>query len=127
MELVINVCHGGFGLSDAAVEECVKRGMTLTESDEKGHQKNPDAHFCKFNSRLFKDQHYYCNEDYGKKRNAFRSNPILVTVVKELGEKADGTLSQLKVIDIPFNSVEGWEITDYDGMERVEEIHNSWS
>jgi hypothetical protein len=124
MKIVINACYGGFGLSDAAVEECVRKGMILTEYDENGSYINPDAYFCKIDSSFGK---YYCNEGYGEKRNALRSHPVLVEVVESMGEKADGQFAELKVVDIPFDTTEGWEITEYDGYERVEEIHRSWS
>lgn len=57
--------------------------------------------------------------DYDK-----RTDPKLVECVERLGEKASGMLANLKVVIIPDN-IE-FEITDYDGMEQVEEVHRIW-
>jgi len=53
-----------------------------------------------------------------------RTDPLLIKVVEKLGNKASGTCASLKVIEIPDGIK--WEITEYDGLEQVEEIHNSW-
>ncbi|MDY6834171.1 MAG: hypothetical protein SVY53_05150 [Chloroflexota bacterium] len=53
-----------------------------------------------------------------------RSDPKLVAVVEKLGEEANGRFAKLKVVEIP-DDVE-WEISDYDGMEIVEEVHRGW-
>lgn len=47
-----------------------------------------------------------------------RHDPILVSVVEELGEEANDRLSELAIIDIP----EGYDyiIDEYDGVEGVE-------
>jgi len=46
-----------------------------------------------------------------------RSDPILVSVVEELGREADGFASELRIVDIP----DGLEymIQEYDGMENL--------
>jgi hypothetical protein len=49
----------------------------------------------------------------------------LVRVVQELGEKADGFCSKLKLVDIPTDVQ--WTIEEYDGMEWVAEKHRTWS
>jgi len=54
-----------------------------------------------------------------------RADPLLVQVVEELGEKANGSCSELRVIEIP-DDIE-WEIDEYDGMESVNEKHRSWN
>jgi hypothetical protein len=54
-----------------------------------------------------------------------RSDPLLIQVVRELGEEADGTHAELKIVEIPAD-VE-YEISEYDGMESVEEVHRSWN
>lgn len=61
---------------------------------------------------------YYCSDEE-------RADPKLVACVETLGsEKASGKLAELKVVEIPDNV--DWEISDCDGMETVEEVHNSW-
>ena len=53
-----------------------------------------------------------------------RNDPALVEVVEELGEKANGKYSDLKIVEIPDN-VE-WHIAEYDGREHVAENHRTW-
>lgn len=54
-----------------------------------------------------------------------RNDPKLVECVETLGERANGRFAKLKVVEIPDN-VE-WEITEYDGLETIEEKHRRWS
>ena len=55
-----------------------------------------------------------------------RANPKLVECVEKLGEAAShGLGSSLYVVEVP-DDVE-WTITDYDGIEQVEEVHRVWS
>ena len=53
-----------------------------------------------------------------------RDNKILVKVVKELKEEANGNCAELKIVKIPAN-IE-YEIDNYDGMESIHEKHKSW-
>ena len=53
-----------------------------------------------------------------------RTDPILIQVVETLGAEANGRFAKLRIIEIP-DDIE-WEITEYDGMESVEEVHRKW-
>jgi hypothetical protein len=53
-----------------------------------------------------------------------RTDPLLIQVVEELGDKASGKLSKLRVVEIP-DGVE-WEIDEYDGMETIHEKPRTW-
>lgn len=57
--------------------------------------------------------------------NIKRDDPILVEVVEQLGEAADGDYAELKVIEIP-DDVQ-WQIEEYDGNEWIAERHRTWS
>jgi hypothetical protein len=57
-------------------------------------------------------------------RNIERNNPILVEIVEQLGESADGCYAELKVVEIP-DDVQ-WQIEEYDGNEWVAEKHRTW-
>lgn len=65
-------------------------------------------------------------EDFSSYEKEYRTNPIVVAIVEELGEEANGGCSELEVVDIPFDSTEGWEIDEYDGLETIHETHRSW-
>jgi hypothetical protein len=115
MKVAINRCFGGFGLSDKASELCVERGMTCSEKwdDDK------DFHYDK------NDKHnkYYARDNY---KQSFRTNPIVISVIEELGVEADGDCADLDIVDIPFSSTEGWYIKEYDGQESIHTEHRSW-
>ena len=57
-------------------------------------------------------------------RDIERNNPILVEIVEQLGEAADGEFAELKVVEIP-DDVQ-WQIEEYDGNEWVAEKHRTW-
>jgi hypothetical protein len=58
-------------------------------------------------------------------RDITRNNPILVEIVEQLGEAADGGFAELKVVEIP-DDVQ-WQIEEYDGNEWVAEKHRTWN
>ena len=111
-EVVINICFGGFGLSEEGVREYLKRkGKTLFVAKDR----------C-FN-------HYYTSPDmtresYFSEYDIKRDDPDLVAVVKELGERANGDCASLRVVEVPANV--DWTIEEYDGRESVEEFHRSF-
>jgi len=53
-----------------------------------------------------------------------RDCPILVKLVEEMGDKANGPYSRLKVVEIPADVY--WELADYDGQEWIAEQHRTW-
>ena len=109
MKVVINRCYGGFGLSFEACKLIAERkGWTLATDDY-------DREY--FIPELGKDQRL---DPYDLERN----DPILVAVVEELGEDADGYGAELKVVNIPEDIK--WHIHDYDGMETIREDHRTW-
>ncbi len=141
MEVVINKCYGGFGLSALAIKEYIKL-------------KGKKAYFYKQTKYSFKDKVneftritpveglsvyilYTFTRDCGKKFTKFpddkyyfswsdikRDDKDLVKVIKKLGDKANGVCAKLKIVDVP-NHI-SWEIDNYDGMESIEETHMSW-
>jgi hypothetical protein len=64
------------------------------------------------------------NEDYFYYGNLERTNPCLIQTIEELGEEASGRFGNVQIVDIP-DDIE-WTISDYDGLETVEEVHRSW-
>jgi len=146
MKIVINKCYGGFGLSPFGVKEYLKRKgkeayfYKQTKYSFQKSGKNGKNEYVKVNNPNEKIFTIYCyTKDYGQtitdktkidEGSYFyygyieRTDPDLVAIVEKYGDKVSGYLSNLKVVEIP-DGVK-WEIDDYDGVESIEEIHNSW-
>ena len=54
-----------------------------------------------------------------------RNDLILIEIVEQLGEAANGGFAKLKVVKIP-DDVQ-WQIEEYDGNEWVAEKHRTWN
>lgn len=136
MKIVINSCFGGFSLSNKATKLYWERklGVPVFMIQQTGYYPNysyklsedeegsSDSYVSTTdNLELFEkdfDKHYLTN------RPEERDDPILIEVVEELGEEACGSCASLNVIEIPDDV--SWEISEYDGYEKVEERHRSW-
>jgi hypothetical protein len=57
-------------------------------------------------------------------RDILRDDPILVQIVEEMGDNANGGYAELKVVEIPDDA--DWYIEEYDGSEWVAERHRTW-
>lgn len=141
MKLVINVCFGGFGLSDEAVRRYAEiRGLTLyPESDSKfgdvldptywlvPKDKRPKELPGDWSDHPLEERVAY-NKAYSQAvlypRDIPRDCQALVQVVEELGEKASGKFSDLRIVEVP-DGVQ-WQIEEYDGNEHVAEVHQTW-
>jgi hypothetical protein len=53
-----------------------------------------------------------------------RDDEVLVKIVEELGTKANGFYSELKIVEIPDDVK--WCIEECDGREWVSEEHRTW-
>jgi hypothetical protein len=111
MEIVVNRCFGGFSLSHEAIEKYLEL---------KGW------HYTKVKSEFRLIEYDYevkeCPDFYD--REIVRNDPILVQVVKLLGDKANGDYAELQIVEIPDDV--NWEIEEYDGREWVAEKHRTW-
>lgn len=116
MKVVINKCHGGFGLSDKGIEYF-------------GELKNLNLIKQKGTYFTLSGYDWYVGEiadaNYFSDSSIARDDPDLVRVVEELGEEASGKYAELRIVEIP-DGVE-WEIEEYDGLEWVAEKHRTWS
>ena len=94
-KVVLNRCHGGFALSWLATLMLAQKGYeeAITFTSKYGPS---DAHFYPYSIE--------------------RHNEDLVSVVEELGKRANGDMSSLEV-----EEVEGlYRIVEYDGYESLE-------
>lgn len=112
MKIVINKCHGGFGLGHEATLLYGKlKGLKIVWEIDK-----------------YNLYHYYIGEisedTYFADWDIQRTDPALIEVVEKLGENAGGRGAELKVVEIP-DDVE-WILQDYDGVEWIAEKHRTW-
>lgn len=138
MKIVINVCFGGFGLSDAAMHRYAElKGLRLypekgqfglTTYWTKPKSERPIQPAGPWPSLPLDDRKAY-NKAYSEStlydRDIPRNDRALVQVAEELGEKASGRCAKLKIVEIPDDA--RWEISEYDGTEEVREVSRSWS
>lgn len=113
-DIVINTCHGGFGLSRDAQIAFLERSeisYTLVSRDDRHSNQRYGPMI------MVKGKHWY-------DKDITRDNPILVTLVHELGNAANGDHARLKVVRVPANV--DWQIDDYDGKEWISEKHRTW-
>ena len=134
-EVVINSCYGGFGLSPKAIKrylelkgkECfVYLNNVKLETDEK-IENNKNRMFLEYYTKDFGEIVAYTGNIKEFRFSVYdldREDKDLIRVIKELGTKADGTFSKLKIIEIP-EDIE-YTIEEYDGLESIEERHRSW-
>lgn len=129
MKIVINKCYGGFGLSDLAYEKLIEYGIPLKDYIQE--ERNPVTGLYdrkKTEKCIYKSDE--SNSYLGKywevwtRSDEHRTNELVVKVVEELGEKANGKYAELKVIEIP-DDVQ-YQIEEYDGLEWIAEIHRTW-
>jgi hypothetical protein len=113
--IVINRCHGGFGLSwDAQIAYLDRAGITYTLIDRVSRD----------DTERFGQEIKLSNGDAWYDKMIARDDPILVVLVREMGEAVNSEFANLRVVKIP-GDVE-WDIDEYDGLEWVAEKHRTW-
>ena len=128
MKIARNGCYGGFGLSfDAVLEILRRKGKSFRIM--KGW-KNPIDVTGKYESNMFDTYDCYIVADgqtytqYSFSGDDKRTDPELISVIEDWGVAANGSCSKLEVVEIPDDV--NWKISDYDGLETIEEVHRSW-
>ena len=141
MKVVINKCHGGFGLSDDAVfryHEILGKEVwiigdyfptySLVPPEERHDVGLKFGTPTNWHSMSMEEKQHW-NKTYREQTfstyDMARNDPVLVQVVEELGRNADGRHAELKIVEIP-DDVE-WQIQEYDGLEWIAEVHRTWS
>ena len=102
-KIVINACHGGFGLSRKAKDHII-----AAKGIDPGEWQETWSGYPNF-------------DDW----NLARDDPHLVEAVELLGAASAGSFADLKVVEIP-DDVE-WNIQEYDGLEWIAEKHRTWN
>lgn len=97
MEVVINKCYGGYGLSTKALQLYLEK-RNIPYVMERRYVIVNDDYFTDFSIH---DRH----------------DPVLVEVVKELGEESWGLAAELEIVTVPDNCK--YHIDEYDGMEKI--------
>lgn len=147
MKVAINECFGGFGLSNAAYEKLIEWGVPVRAYVKQ--ERDPDTLLYKpqplnegeviFDRELTPPTGDMLNDLYWKYKGKSsvmqrywdswtrdaRTHPLILRVIEELGDAANGPHADLKIVEIP-DGIE-WEIDDYEGTESVSEKHRVWS
>lgn len=137
-KVILNKCYGGFDVSKEAYElYAKKKGLTLYQyeselisSEKKFAYKRAtkESLFNHYFTKDFGDYAYISNEDYEKYnlylREDHREDPVLIEVVEELGDKANGRFGELRIVEIPDDL--DYVIDEYDGIETLHQKVQEW-
>lgn len=147
MNVVINKCFGGFGLSAAAYEKLIEWGIPVQRYVNQ--ERDPETNLYKdqpanageviFDRELvpygtdkfndiyhdFKGRSRFSTRYWDSWTRESRTHPLIVRLVEELGEAANGECAKLAIVEIP-DGVD-WEIDEYDGSEHIAEKHRTWA
>jgi hypothetical protein len=102
-KIVYNGCYGGFSLSNTALRRY---------SELSGYGIKQEGEYVNLVDK--NDEYVYISD--------MRDDPILVQVVEELGEAANGDCAELYIVEIPAGT--RYRIDEYDGNERVMTIED---
>ena len=131
MKIVINTCYGGFGLSNFAYKELLKRkgkecyfynhrwgsGYTRIDDDPDKYDKYfsvivSTKDYGKFTEEIDSEHRVYYDGD-------IRTDLDLIAIIEEFGsEKCSGRYAELEIEDIPSGTL--YRIDEYDGYEGIE-------
>jgi len=130
MRIVTNRCYGEYNLSHKAVMEYAKRkGIALHPSQDPRLFSGLEYNYYRVPIEEYRRLHEAkdtkaINEVYFSVRDIPRDDPVLVSVVEDLGEEASGRCSDLWITEIPHGVA--WVIKERNGMEWVSEISRIW-
>jgi len=126
-KIVYNACYGGFSVSHAAVMRYAEiKGITLYTQKKYGfthYYLCPPEEYDRINAEeqanpVSPGRFIRSNEMYFSDRDFERTDPILVQVVEELGDAANGSCAKLRITEVPAGTL--YRIDEYDGFESVE-------
>lgn len=134
-EIVINKCFGGFGLSPKAYSRYLelkgKKAYFFTcdwKSKEYDSVSEENAKEQLFFTMDIPNPNDLPREESNKHIFSYwdikRDDPDLVKTIRELGNDASGNYAKLRIVEVPDGV--RWEVSEYDGMETIDEVHQSW-
>lgn len=114
MKIVINKCHGGFGVSNEVFNYLIEKKKWVV--GEYGRIMLSDA---------LGEKYFFNDDDYTLK---FRSDPDLIEAIESVGlEQASGEYSKLRIVEIPDEiNRDNIIIDDFNGLEQIKEVGRSW-
>ena len=136
-KIVINNCYGGFGLSPKAIAFILKQRNPDIELWY--YKKTFDDRSLRYTYNIVEDVESASyvslkylgdtiegvgtdliriedNFVFSHQINLQRHDPLLIKTVETLGDEADDTFSELKVVDV---DTDRYIIKEYDGLEEV--------
>jgi hypothetical protein len=129
-KVVYNACYGGFSLSREACQRYWELKGQQVWIEDGDYSWSTTIWLVPPEERVVKPENWYdiptderiaynrkYNEQTWYDRNVSRHDPILVQVVEELGEKADGMCAKLAIAEVSGP----YRIDEYDGYETVKQ------
>lgn len=145
MKVVVNRCYGGFDLSVKAIKRylelkalpCYFYKQTKFKFNDGVNEHKVLNSYEDCELPVYISTKYFgevinidkiSSEDYREhffySDNVKRNDPVLIQVIEELGSEADSEYSNLEIVEIPDDV--DFEISEYDGVERIHEKHRTW-
>ena len=113
VKVAINNCWGGFGVSQAVYRFLIdKKNWQISKETD-----NPKEKIIYWDER---NHEYFCSF-----YDLDRANPDLIEAIETIGLKeSNDRYSEIQIFEIPNNTK--WYISNYDGMETIHEVHQTW-
>ncbi|MFZ5500738.1 MAG: hypothetical protein ACOY58_02340 [Candidatus Micrarchaeota archaeon] len=124
--VVINSEPGGFCLSAAAVRRWAE--LSGVEVQEEGNRWGDMEFSASHTPRTTPEALTAMNARgriFDPARDIARDDPMLIRVIEELGEAANGQYATLKIVEIPADA--DWYVDErMGGVEAAREQHQTW-
>jgi hypothetical protein len=111
--IVVNKCNGEFSLSNRAIQRYAElKNIVITPI------KNKFDYILYYYNGIEDNDHCFLPN------NIARDDRILVQVISELGDLANGEYADLHVVEIPDNF--DWYIENSNGIEIIHKSYPTW-
>ena len=132
IQVLINSCYGGFSLYRWRFESSPWKGACFKSVTGNLVEVSTAVRFEIFNgvkdeavvefNRRNKELHpdaLYINDVVNEIENTFRTNTILIDVIKDLGEYANGSCTSITIVNIPAKYEKFYRVGEYNGFEHI--------